>query len=132
MQTILRQLSYISCNSILKAKGKRAKLMVLINKSNYLKKKSFQLLYKYLYSKYDLKNSKFFSNSQWTWYGGRDVHPIEDIQGSINLKFGERYLPVPIGYHNYLTRCYGDYMTPPPLEKRKSTHCHSEISIIIP
>ena len=131
MKTILRNLNNTSYKNFWSAKGKKAKLIALFNKFDFLKKIRFQCLYNSLASKYDLNHSKFFSVSQWTWYGARDVHPIEDIKNSILLRFGERDLPVPIGYHDFLTKCYGDYMTPPPIDKRKSTHIHGDVYILL-
>lgn len=43
--------------------------------------------------------------------------------------FGEfegRKVPLAPGYHEWLTDCYGDYMTPPPEDKRNSTHLWGE------
>ena len=37
-------------------------------------------------------------------------------------KFEEYEFYIPEGYHDILTKCYGDYMTPPPEEKRVTHH----------
>lgn len=42
------------------------------------------------------------------------------------MNFEDIKVRVPIGYHNILTNCYGDYMQLPPLEKRV-THHNTEI-----
>lgn len=47
----------------------------------------------------------------------------------VYFPFGERLLPVPIGYHEILKTQYGDYMTPPPVEKRKTTHIQDDMFI---
>lgn len=39
---------------------------------------------------------------------------------SIPLKFENTYFKAPVGFDKYLTEIYGDYMTPPPYEKRIS------------
>lgn len=44
---------------------------------------------------------------------------FESFQGE---KFEELILNIPIGYHEYLTALYGDYMTPPPVEKQSKKH----------
>lgn len=45
---------------------------------------------------------------------------------TINVEFNGRSVPVFKDYDTYLRNLYGDYMTPPPLEKRNSGHdvCH--------
>lgn len=40
----------------------------------------------------------------------------------INMPFEDFTVRMPIGYDKYLTLVYGDYMTPPPPEKRVNTH----------
>ena len=40
----------------------------------------------------------------------------------ISLKFEDTFFPAPVGYKEFLTDGYGDYMTPPPIEKRKNIH----------
>ena len=37
-------------------------------------------------------------------------------------KFEDRLIRVPVGYEQYLTQLYGDYMTLPPVEKRVTDH----------
>ena len=38
------------------------------------------------------------------------------------LEFEGKYYPAPTGYDTWLTLFYGDYMTPPPVEKRVTRH----------
>ena len=38
------------------------------------------------------------------------------------ILFEGKYYQAMIGYDEYLTACFGDYMTPPPVDKRMSTH----------
>lgn len=40
----------------------------------------------------------------------------------ISLKFEDTFFSAPVGYKEFLTDGYGDYMTPPPIEKRKNIH----------
>lgn len=40
----------------------------------------------------------------------------------VELPFEDTKILVPIGYHEYLVQMYGDYMTPPPIEKQVSHH----------
>lgn len=41
---------------------------------------------------------------------------------AVDMPFGERRLPVPKGYHGYLTHNYGDYMQPPKDKSKYITH----------
>lgn len=53
------------------------------------------------------------------WYEVFDYDVFERI---IEVDFeGKRYL-APARYDDYLSQCYGDYMTPPPVEKQKPYH----------
>ena len=50
------------------------------------------------------------------------VHTKEMFADSVEVEFeGDKYL-APIGYKQYLTQLYGDYMQMPPEDKR-ITHC---------
>ena len=47
------------------------------------------------------------------WFSDYILMPFEDIQ-----------VRVPVGYKEYLTYTYGDYMELPPVEERVSLHLH--------
>lgn len=55
-------------------------------------------------------------------YGDREILPRQLFDGTVQVNFEGRQLPAPSGYHEILTRIYGDYMTPPPPEKRITHH----------
>ena len=40
----------------------------------------------------------------------------------VNVAFEDTFISCPIGYHEYLTTEYGDYMTLPPKEQRQKSH----------
>ena len=78
---------------------------------------------KYPYSKqYDIAN--YFGAwrekeiSDYSWF-----NPL------IEVTFEGRKVWIPNNYDAYLTKLYGDYMTPPPIEKRKSHHSHYFIDL---
>ena len=48
---------------------------------------------------------------------------------SDTYKFEGRELRVPYNYHAYLTQFYGDYMTPPPENKRGDRHKIIEVDL---
>ncbi len=74
------------------------------------------------YNKEDSKNVCCFSST----------HPLdmmiskEELYPLIQKPFEDILMNVPNQNHNYLTRMYGDYMTLPPLEKRKN-HAPKEL-----
>lgn len=44
--------------------------------------------------------------------------PAEDIASSVDIEFEGKMYKTMVGYHDYLERTYGDYMTLPPPEER--------------
>lgn len=52
----------------------------------------------------------------------KDVFPKEWLFPLGRAKFEDAEFYIPGRYHEFLTRLYGDYMTPPPVEKRVSSH----------
>ena len=54
--------------------------------------------------------------------GGGCFKTAEELEQLISLPFEDMNVLAPQGYHNYLTRMYGDYMQLPPEEKRKGPH----------
>ena len=52
----------------------------------------------------------------------RKIFPLTDFASAVELEFEGRMVPVPVGYDEYLTIFYGDYMTPPPLKDRHPHH----------
>lgn len=79
---------------------------------------------RYLHSIYDqccrfkVTDSKYSACIVWGAYGKGEVQPSESFLKLTTMQFGERILPVPSGWHEYLTGIYGDYMTPLPVKKR--------------
>lgn len=55
----------------------------------------------------------------------RNRHKLEIFKDRIQVKFEDSYFWAPIGYQEYLTNLYGDYMQLPPVEKRVTHHCNS-------
>jgi len=72
--------------------------------------------------KYDFDTSTYISSNCFGWYGEKEVFKRSLYNETVYLKFGDRKLPAHEGYIEYLTALYGDFMTPPPVEKRGSTH----------
>lgn len=51
-----------------------------------------------------------------------NIYPRNEFKEAIWMPFEDTKLPIPIGYDNYLSRVFGDYMTMPPVNQRKSHH----------
>lgn len=54
--------------------------------------------------------------------GKKEVMEQSLFSKSITLEFENKSYPAPIGYREYLTQMYGDYMMLPPVEKRVVPH----------
>lgn len=61
--------------------------------------------------KYDI--SKYVGVSTACHYGNRETMKRQDMEKETRLMFEGRLFPVPIGYEQYLSNLYGDYMTIP-------------------
>lgn len=57
------------------------------------------------------------------------IYPIEWFSDSLKFQFNDVEIKVPKGYHQFLTKIYGDYMTPPPENERML--CHDELRYYI-
>ena len=57
----------------------------------------------------------------WTQYPNK-VFQSDWFAHSIQMPFEDIMVQIPEGYHEFLALVYGDYMTFPPIEKRKSNH----------
>ena len=57
-------------------------------------------------------------------YRDREQVEREHFAAVVLVDFEGRQVPAPVGYDAILTRIYGDYMTPPPTEKRITTHMY--------
>lgn len=64
---------------------------------------------------------KYVCNYLGAW-GKKEIIPAEYVSSIIRHKFEDREYCIPERYDQYLTKIYGDYMTPPPPEKQVSHH----------
>ena len=55
-------------------------------------------------------------------YYMKKKYPISSFEAALWLPFEETELPIPVGYDEYLKTAFGDYMTPPPVEKQVAHH----------
>ncbi len=63
--------------------------------------------------RYDFNTSKLVGASTACHYGERETMKKEDTDRETRLLFEGHLFPVPIGYKQYLTNLYGNYMTIP-------------------
>lgn len=66
-----------------------------------------------------VSSSKYCANIGWGLYGVGEVQLTTSFVFLDKMKFGDRELPVPSGWHEYLIGIYGDYMELPPENKRR-------------
>lgn len=60
--------------------------------------------------------------SAFGFYDERDIFDTNWFKGYTEMVFEGIMIKVPFGYHALLTQIYGDYMTPPPVDKRIPRH----------
>lgn len=99
--------------------------MIRINcKTNRREKQN--ALIKALALEKDASNTKLdnckYCFSMYGVYGERDIFKPEWFNGYKEVSFEDIKIRIPLGYHELLTQLYGDYMTPPPPEKRVPRH----------
>ena len=57
-------------------------------------------------------------------YWEREYFDKKWFEEYVDMPFSDFTVKVPVGYHEYLSNVYGDYMKFPPVEKRTSHHYH--------
>lgn len=75
-----------------------------------------------LSKKYNFVNTNYAGFTAIGAYGVKKRNRKEVFQASIPLEFEGCVFSAPIGYDEFLTNLYGDYMSLPPVEKRKPHH----------
>lgn len=66
--------------------------------------------------------SKYLGCKAWCVYGERGIIPAEAFAGTAEVEFEGEKFPAPIGWDQYLTCLFGDYLPEPPKEKQKTHH----------
>lgn len=73
----------------------------------------FTMKMEQLAKRYDFDHSKYVGASMAAHYGDRETIPAPMMKKAVRLPFEGRKFPVPVGYKQYLSNLYGDYMTIP-------------------
>lgn len=55
-------------------------------------------------------------------YYMKKKYPLDSFDSALFLPFENTKMPIPVGYDAYLKTAFGDYMTPPPVEKQVAHH----------
>lgn len=84
--------------------------------------------------KLDADISKICKGDNRLYYRSMDSFVLslfksEWFEKVIRVPFEDFEIPIPIGYDEYLTTCYGDYMKLPPKEKQVSHHSHYYLNL---
>lgn len=93
------------------------------------RKDSYLEQYVSAHNKYYQTDGKYYAHAFGFGGGKRDIYKKEWFREVIKMPFNRLTVNVPVGYHEYLTQVFGDYMTPPPVEKRVDTHGDSRYYI---
>ena len=72
--------------------------------------------------RYPFETSAYRGVTMVTHYGMREMMPAEVFDHAVDVEFEGLKMPAPVGYDTYLTKLYGDYMTPPPAHRQMSDH----------
>lgn len=80
----------------------------------------------FAFSEYWLRRNKVKESNilrmHYSMWGKKESGRKNLFIKSIKVPFGDLMASIPIGYDEYLTNLYGNYMTPPPIEKRTTHH----------
>lgn len=69
-----------------------------------------------------LGDSAYVGAKAWCIWGERGIIPARAFEDSVDVEFEGQMFPAPVGYDEYLTCLYGDYLPEPPKEKQKTHH----------
>lgn len=83
--------------------------------------------YNALIKKYNGQESQNLFEETLSYTFGYWVMPKSCFEGYVSLPFEDTEFSCPKNYEEYLKKAYGDYMTPPPVEKRRLGHYIVEI-----
>ena len=73
-------------------------------------------------SKYKIDNCEFITELCAGPGYMKNEYPKEAFESAVYKEFEGYMMPIPVGYHEYLTMAFGDYMTPPPKNKQVAHH----------
>ncbi|HXL56039.1 MAG TPA: LicD family protein [Chitinophagaceae bacterium] len=98
----------------------RSLTFFLQHKGNKARARALKWISKY--SPFPLVYASSFINGRKMIRSGAYYIKQKEISCLIKTKFEDMEVYIPAGWHKYLKRRYGNYMKPPPVEKRKGQH----------
>ena len=117
--------AYFYSKAKFKVLGLREKIKIFVKKclwGCYFNKNKFLKRAKVEHEKYPFESSKYVGMLECCWISNKDRMPKEWYLERIKLEFEGKQFYAPKYYHEILTKLYGDYMTPPPEERRVAEH----------
>lgn len=104
----------------------RILILLYRKRGNRMKVKFLQFVSKYspiplVYS------SGFINNIKVLFRLGTNYFKPQEISNLVRARFEDLETWIPVGYHNYLIRRYGNYWELPPIYKQKGHHCNNNI-----
>ena len=78
-------------------------------------------------NQYPNEKSKYVSIPSGRHHYFGEPYRRESMLRATKMKFEDRYFPVPVGYDEYFSKLYGDYMTEPPPEKREKHYIRNVV-----
>lgn len=119
---MLRGLYCIKCNYILLNREKSLKKEVGMKICNilaiFISKKTLSKIMDIIFKRYSNKKTKYVMNLASPYNYRKEIVPRRWLEDTILVQFEGEEQPIPIGYHEYLTQLFGDYMTLPDKNKR--------------
>ena len=93
----------------------------------YMFRAALRIFPRHYFVKALVRNAKTYADSDTEFCGDftgthNAVMRRELMEGITQLEFEGKMYPAPVGYDEWLTKLFGDYMQIPPPEKRASTH----------
>ncbi len=98
-----------------------AKIMFMFFSRRYAIKKCIEKCTEFK----NLDNAKYLGELILMPYGECEIYKKEWFEGTVELKFEGNNFWAPVGYHEILTKTFGDYMQLPPATERVSHHNYS-------
>jgi len=118
-------------NATVSSKWRKKIFLAKLSTFIYSQSKTYAKLKKRI-AMFSVDNSEYIGNIFGAW-GMREVVKKEIMFGdnmqTSRVKFEGKDYNAPYSIHEYLKSLYGDYMTPPPLEKRVSHHDIVELKL---